>query len=432
MKKKYNLFALSVVSASILFAAEPIVSNVKAAQGLGSRKVTVSYTLSNEPAVITVDVQTNRGDGTWVSIGADKQMSITGDLNKLVYPGPRAFVWNAREDWPDQLIKGGNIRFAVSAWITTAPPDWMVVDLNAATPAESVTYYASEDRIPGGITDDRYKTSHILMRKIPAAGVEWLMGSPENESGRMTTERGVLWEKQHRVVLSDDYYMAIYETTQKQYAAFDNQDSPHISSPAGDMYPLNRATLTELRGEIKGLGWPENHDVDEGSWVGKLRVATGLEFDLPTEAQWEFACRAGTTTAYCCGIVSTGEPDKHIFGIPGIEGFTWYTYTSNQKLQFVGGKWKNGYGLFDMMGNVNEMCLDWVGNYPDGDGVTVDPRGTAKPETIDFENEKTVIFRGGYYNSIGDALRSANRLTWAVKKFADAYGFRLVCPAVAK
>jgi formylglycine-generating enzyme required for sulfatase activity len=270
------------------------------------------------------------------------------------------------------------------------------------------------------------------MRKIPAAGVEWLMGSPENESGRMTTERGVLWEKQHRVILSDDYYMAIYETTQKQYAAFDNQDSPHISSPAGDMYPLNRATLTELRGETKGLGWPENHDVDEGSWVGKLREATGLEFDLPTEAQWEFACRAGTTTAYCCGIVSTGEPDKHIFGIPGIEGFTWYTHTSAQKLQFVGGKRKNGYGLFDMMGNVNEMCLDWVGNYPDGDGVTVNPRGAAKPETIDFANEKTVIFRGGFYNSIGDALRSANRLTWAVKKFADAYGFRLVCPAVAK
>ena len=139
-KKMISVFALSAVSAGALSAAEPIVSNVKAVQGLGSRNVTVSYTLSNEPAVITVDVQTNRGDDVWVSIGAERQMNITGDMNKLVQPGSRAIVWKARNDWPDQLITGGNIRFAVSAWTTNAPPDYMVVDLNAATPAESVTY----------------------------------------------------------------------------------------------------------------------------------------------------------------------------------------------------------------------------------------------------------------------------------------------------
>ena len=426
---KTSLFLSFVMSAGIALAADPLVSNVSAAQGNGSRRVTVSYTLANEPAVVTVDVQTNRGDDVWVSIGVDKQVSITGDLNKLVQPGSRALVWDAGKDWPDQLIKGGNIRFALSAWTTNAPPDYMVVNLDAATPAESTTYYASADRIPGGVSDERYKTTHILLRKIPAAGVEWLMGSPDNESGRMTTERGENWERQHRVILTDDYYMAIFETTQKQYSKLDNS---HVSSPSGDTYPLNRATLTELRGETNGLGWPANHDVDSTSWFGKLRAATGHDFDLPTEAQWEFACRAGTTTAYCCGIASTGSPDSHVWGVSGIEAYAQYTYSSSSQLQYVGQKKSNGYGLYDMMGNVNERCLDWAGDYPNDGSVSVNPRGAAKPNPLDLANDSVLIFRGGYYNSIGDALRSANRMKWRPRSAADAYGFRLVCPAVAK
>ena len=85
-----------------------------------------------------------------------------------------------------------------------------------------------------------------------------------------------------------------------------------------------------------------------------------------------------------------------------------------------------------MMGNVNEMCLDWLGDYPNDGGVSVDPRGAAKPNPLDLANDNVLIFRGGYYNSIGDALRSANRLNWRVRSAADAYGFRMVCPAVAK
>lgn len=100
---KTTMFLSLAMSAGLALAADPLVSNVSASQGAGTRKVTVSYALANEPAVITVDVQTNRGDGVWVSIGADKQASITGGLNKLVQPGNHAVVWDARQDWPDQL-----------------------------------------------------------------------------------------------------------------------------------------------------------------------------------------------------------------------------------------------------------------------------------------------------------------------------------------
>ena len=441
-KKMISVFALSAVSAGALSAAEPIVSNVKAVQGLGSRNVTVSYTLSNEPAVITVDVQTNRGDDVWVSIGAERQMNITGDMNKLVQPGSRAIVWKARNDWPDQLITGGNIRFAVSAWTTNAPPDYMVVDLNAATPAESVTYYASTNFIPGGVADVRYKTTHILMRKIPAAGVKWKMGSPEDESGRMTDWNGALWEKQHDVILSDDYYMAVFETTQKQFSKFNPWHRSHpnnsqsidglTASPIYDTYPLNRMYYTNFRGTDKGLGWPENHDVDDSSYIGMLRAATGLEFDLPTEAQWEFACRAGTTSAYCCGFESTGKPNEHIYSIEGIGEYAVFTYNKVGTMSPVGQKKPNNFGLYDMMGNVREMCLDWKGDYPADGGTYVDPRGAKKPVSLNLDADSVVIIRGGFYNSIADHLRSAARATCKVNNWDDSVGFRLVCPAVAK
>lgn len=442
MKRKSLLTFFALVAGIASALEEPVVSNVNAKQGDGSRKVIVGYTLANEPAVITVDVQTNRGDDVWVSIGADKQVSLTGDVNKLVQTGTRAIVWDAGKDWPNQRICGGNIRFAVSAWITNAPPDYMVVDLNAATPAESVRYYVSTNFIPGGVADIRYKTTHILLRKIPAAGVEWLMGSPENESGRMTTENGEGWERQHKVILSDDYYMAVYETTQKQFSRFNRWHRSHPNnsqaldgltpSPDYDTYPLNRMFYTDFRGNQKGLGWPENHDVDDTSYIWKLRDATGVEFDLPTEAQWEFACRAGTTSAYCCGFESTGEPNKHVFSIEGIGAYAVFTYNKVGTMSPVGQKKPNNFGLYDMMGNVREMCLDWKGDYPADGGTYVNPRGAAKPESLNLDNDSVVIVRGGYYNSIASHLRSAARVTCKVNNWDDSIGFRLVCPAIAK
>ena len=421
---KNCLFCLVSIAAGVAFAVDPLVSGVTAVQGNGSRKVTVSYTLANEPAVVTVDVQTNRGDDVWVSIGADKQANITGDLNKLVQPGTHALVWNARQDWPDQLITGGNIRFAVSAWTTNAPPEWMVVDLDAATPAASVSYYASEDRIPGGISDVRYKTTHMLFRKIPAGGVEWLMGSPDDESGRMTSENGELWEKQHRVILTDDYYMAVFETTDGQYSNLEGVGSASTT-------PSKDKSYKDLRGATNGLGWPASHDVDDSSWIGKLRDATGLDFDLPTEAQWEFACRAGTTSSWCSGHNLTGDPNTHVYNGPeGLKPYAQFSAGGNA-LQAVGQKLPNDFGLYDMMGNIREMCLDWMGNYPNDGGVSVDPLGAAKPNPFDATAAKIMV-RGGCYSGIADTLRSAARYAWIVNNSSGLIGFRLVCPAVVK
>lgn len=435
---KKVIFLSSVLSVGVVLSAEPLVSDVIARQGWGTRKVTVSYRLEIEPAVVTVDVQTNRGDGVWASIGAENQVRLSGDVNALVRPGTRSFVWDAGKDWPDRQISGGNIRFAVSAWVTNAPPDYMTVDLYGADDGTRVRYYAAAEFVPGGVTDERYKTTHLLLRKIPAAGVRWLMGSPADESGRMTDERGVNWETQHEVVLSDDYYMAVYETTQKQFSRYNSWHRSHPNNvrsvdgcptgPEYDTYPLNRMFLTDFRGGEKGLGWPANHDVDETSWLGKLRAATGLAFDLPTEAQWEFACRAGTTTAWCNGEDAKGKPNEHVFGFGTL---SFYANYNGLPLVPVGTKLPNGFGLYDMMGNVAEQCLDWAGDHPTDGGTKVDPVGAAKPEPLDL-GALTLIVKGGRRGGVADLLRSGCRIKSKVQNWDEQIGFRVVCPALAR
>ena len=431
--KTLAVFALAV-SPIVALAAGPVVSDVTYTQK-NSRLLKIGYKLANQPAVITVDVQTNVTGDTWASIGPANFPSLSGDVGVVVPVGDRTVLWDVRTDWPDHVVEAPKFRIEVTAWATNAPPDYMVVDLNAD---RGIKYYADAASVPGGVGDVRYKTTHLLMRKIPAAGVEWTMGSPTDESGRMTDERGVNWETQHKVVLSADYYMAVFETTQKQYSRYSvyHRSHPHNDhsvdgcdfGPQYDTYPLNRMFLTNFRGTDKGLGWPTNHDVDSDSWIGQLRATTGLDFDLPTEAQWEFACRAGTTTAWCDGEDAKGSPNEHIFWFGNLGQYASY---NGQPLQAVGKLKSNGYGLYDIMGNVAEMCLDWSAAYATDGTVAYDPVGAAKPDPFNVSTAK-VICRGGRRGGVGDLLRSACRIGADVQNWSEEIGFRLVCPAAAK
>ena len=106
------------------------------------------------------------------------------------------------------MIKTCRTRAVLTLWETNAPPDYLVIGLEKQN---DVRFYASTNFIPYGIGSDHYRTKAIVMRKIPAEGVRWMMGSSDYETGRVD-EREIL----HRVVLSEDYYMGIYELTQGQ------------------------------------------------------------------------------------------------------------------------------------------------------------------------------------------------------------------------
>lgn len=413
---KASLFAaVAAVCASAVQAA-PQVSGVSMSQDSATRKVTIEYVLSDEDAVITVDIQTNAvpdaAEG-WTSIGAENLCGFVGDVNRKVASGAgkRTILWNPDTYWPNQKLPAKATRAVVTAWALNAPPDWMVCDLQAPYP---VSYYEYACQVPDGVTAKKYKRTHMLFKKIHAKGVEWTMGSGSS----------VATEKPHVVTLTEDYYMGVYQLTKAQVgsAALDAADGST---------PHNNRTYVKLRGATKGTQWPtfkedgtldfeKSHEVDSDSTIYSLRAKCGVLFDLPTEAQWEYAARAGETRLVFGDGTDTANNLKN-FGRfagdqnkPDCEGYA-------GGLASVGSYQPNAFGLYDVLGNVTEACLDRYGSFADIDtGKThVDPVGAASGTDR--------VYRGGsYYYATGGTLpgRSwqAQDGSWAV------IGYRLSVP----
>ena len=257
------------------------------------------------------------------------------------------------------------------------------------------------------LSDDTCRTKELWLRWIPAG--TFTMGSPKDELGRFDNE------KQHEVTLTRGYWMGVFEVTQKQWSLIMGNNP---SEYKGDTRPVERVSYNDIRGEEKGAGWPSGgHEVDSGSFLGKLRTKTGLAFDLPTEAQWEYACRAGTTTALNSGknLTATGE-------CPNMAEVGRYAYNrSDGKGGYgehtkVGSYPPNAWGLYDMHGNVFEWCLDWYGNYPST--AVTDPQGAASGWHR--------VFRGGCWDLSAQYCRSAFRSSNPPSYRDDDIGFRVV------
>ena len=404
----------------------------------------IVYTLGADPAIVTLEIQTNtlaNGAGEWLDIGGWNVQSVFGDVNRIVRETgtQRKIYWKASKDMPDRIFKDGTIRAVLTAWATNAPPDYMVVGLREAN---DVRFYASTNYLPGGFSSDAYRTTELLMRKIPAAGVVWKMGGVDGEGNRSndSTRNDFDYDIQHNVMLTEDYYMGVYEVTQAQYtnmcsksngAYFNNQaDSP--------LRPMENICMKEMRGQTTAFGdgiwWPKTgHQVASDSAIGQLRTRTGLgDFDLPTAAQWEFACRAGTTTAFSWGENSVNT------------AYCWYTSNSPKETarngssyfapQAVGTKRPNAFGLYDMHGNVEECCLDrnisgdaykatFAADWEKG-GVTIDPDGGGMSATT------TLIVKAGGSSAEGARqMRSGSRWTGGWSYAGYFIGFRLWHPA---
>ena len=364
--------AISAVCAVIFcttsFARTPEVKLVSATQNHRTSAVVCVY--SNDiPAIVTFDVLTNG-----VSIGGRNLRYCVGDVNKYVAAGEHTLTWRPDKAWPGQKITDGSVQFAVTAWATNAPPDYMALDLEIDG---RITFYPSEGALPYDVTNNVYRTTQILFRKCPAAGVTWRMGSPTTESTRVADR-----ETPHAVSFTEDYYIGVYPLTQGQYkfinarrtvgVTFTSHYSDSADSP---YYPFHGLNFADCCGKYEnGTNWDADNQsrfVTSGSICGLLRImgANAVDFDVPTEAQWEYACRAGTGSAFNNG----SDSDMSDVG--------WYANNSDGVTHPVGMKKPNVWGIYDMHGLVMEWCRDWpywaYQNLPQ----TQDPPGSTESQS---------------------------------------------------
>ena len=379
MKKAFAV-ALAVLGVLSGEAAAPQVSNVTVAKDATSRKVTISYDLDQD-AIVTAEILV---DGQML----DVPKVWAGEVNRFVAAGTgKKIYWQGDIDWP--LQSAAKLGARVTAWTKAVPPDYMAVKLFKDEVEEKCWYYASTNDIPGGVGDRRYKSDYLLLRRVPAKGIHWRMG---NDSTRANP--GANYQT-HLVSFTKDFYVGVYEFTeaQFQYVGGSRAAGPYFSTYADSKYfPMTGVFYkNNVRGNVAA-----NADVATDSILGKLRTLTGIKtFDLPTDAQWEFACRAGTATTLYDGT-DTAYPGSAAEA--NMTPLAWWKDISGGVPHEVGLKKPNNWGLYDMLGNAAEWVRDCEHTY------------TA---TDDDENPlwtgSTFWRRGGSFIHVGFDVNSGSR-----------------------
>ena len=287
---------------------------------------------------------------------------------------------------------------------------YIVVDMSGGVNAERWPV-SSLESVPDDGWSDQYKTTHLLLRFVPAG--TFTMGSPDGELGRYTNEI------QHKVTLTKSYYMGVFEVTQAQWElAMGKRPSYFDNSEYYASRPVESVSYNDIRGT---LSWPSTDRVEAGSFFAVLRSKTGLAFDLPTEAQWEYACRAGTTNALNSGKELTSDSicsNMAAVGRYSLKSYSQYASTGMGTAK-VGSYLPNAWGIYDMHGNVWEWCLDYYGKYPTSDRN--DPPGP-------YSGDKRVERGGSWYCSAKNC-RAAVRFDYSPTYRNSDTGFRVCCPA---
>ena len=344
---KWILAVMVVIVVQMAFAMSPTITSVTAQQRYPwNGKVDISYTVTGDIAAeakqqaVFTSLKVSAID--LVSNVTNTATQLSGDLS--LEEGTHAVVWDMDAEGLQSPFRSSNIVIRVSCVIK--PAMYCVVDLSAGPNALIYPVSYLENPPEGGFNSDDYKTTKLVLRRIEPGS--FLMGGMYNVS------------------LSKAFFCGVFEITQKQYSLVTGSNpSLHV----GDMRPVDRVSYDMIRGSVLGAQWPSLEGVDSTSFLGKLRARTGIDFDLPTEGQWEYACRAGTTSNYNNGG-ETEDDLREVGRYSGnqVDGKGGYSY----KHTVVGSYAPNEWGLYDMHGNDWEWCLDWNGDLSDN---VVDPSG---------------------------------------------------------
>ena len=203
-----------------------------------------------------------------------------------------------------------------------------------------------------GVTNNiEYKTTKLVMRRIPAKNKTFMMGANPNDYTRWSSDSFYL-----ETSFTNDYYVGVFEVTRSQYALMNSGSSSSVSE-SESVRPFPIDSYESIRGSpTEWVNWPaERYSVGEGSFIDDIRNKyQGCLFDLPTEAQWEYACRAGTDTMNYSGIATTSA----VASSNDLKVLAWCVENSNREGHSVGELRPNAFGLYDMLGNVAEMARD--------------------------------------------------------------------------
>ncbi|MFN5274529.1 MAG: formylglycine-generating enzyme family protein [Planctomycetota bacterium] len=233
-------------------------------------------------------------------------------------------------------------------------------------------------------------TNSIGMKLVRIPKGTFMMGSPESDLNRQNNET------QHEVTISKDFYLGVHDVTQAQYEKVIGKNPSHfqgavVSNENADI-PVENVSWDDAVEFCKKLS-----DLPEEKKAGRL-------YRLPTEAEWEYACRAGSKTAYSFDDEEGLLPE-----------YGWFKRNSSNRTHTVGLLESNAWGLYDMHGNVWEWCSDRYGEYPKG--AVSDPTG---PKEGSFR-----VLRGGSWNDGAARCRSASRIREHASRLFGNCGFRV-------
>lgn len=365
-----TIFTLLLIALSTQIYAAPTVSNITASQRTdGSCLVDVYYNLSGGSSPMTVSVVFSNDNGaTWsIQPAADK---LTGDVGSGITNGSnKHIVWDAGRDKP-------GVR-----WTQTGVK---VIATDSSSGPETLTIY-----LPGNVPMEFVKIPHGSFQ----------MGSPDTERGRDSDEGPV-----HTVTINYDFYIGKYEITQGQWKALMGTnpvtDLGYTQYGVGDNYPVYYVSWNDIN--------------NSGGFIDKLNQHISstnqgpANFRLPSEAEWEYSCRAGTSTRFYFGD-SLGcadyDADCEAGTLPGNRSdYMWYYFNYNTPTygcKPVGQKLPNQFGLYDMSGNLWEWCQDWYhssySGAPTNGSSWESPTGSSR------------LLRGGSWDYYARYCRSAYR-----------------------
>jgi formylglycine-generating enzyme required for sulfatase activity len=254
--------------------------------------------------------------------------------------------------------------------------------LNATAQQAPDTFKTYEQTIPG---------SSLQCKMVPVQGGTFTMGSSDKDKSKKADETP------QRTVTVSPFWMGAYEVTRDEFDVFFKDEATSQNSPVDAVTRPSPQYIDFSLGMGKEGGYPVNSLSQYAAlmYCRWLYDKTGIFYRLPTEAEWEYACRAGSTSTYFFGNDSTA-----------LDKYAWYSKNSAGKFQKVGQKMPNAWGLYDMLGNVSEWTLDhydenYLKNLADNANNPMIPANTAKyPKTL----------RGGSYSDIAADLRIAARL----------------------